>query len=552
MSIGKLTGGLGVRAARDGEQLTTLDDAVRTLAAGDLVIVDESGPIGLAGVMGGASTEMSEATTDVVIEAAAFDPASVSRTARTVKLTSESSKRFERGVDHGACVAAARRAAELLVRYAGGTISPDVTVAGEPEPMPSTTFGVDLPQRILGMPVTADQVVTALEGAGCTVARTGGEITVTPPTWRTDLVQPYDYVEEVGQKVGLDKIVGTLPPAPGGRGATASQRGRRAVARELAALGLVELLTFPFAAEAELDRLGIPADDQRRRLVRLANPLAETSPYLRSTMLPGLLAAAARNASRGQDDLALFEVGAVFRQRPGAGPAPMPPVDRRPSDAELAAIEAALPEQPRQLGVLLAGNWLPQAWDHPAQPAGWQQAMGIVDAVGRTLGVRLERRQAQQPPFHPGRCAEVLLDGTVIGYAGELHPSVVAEFALPHGAAAVELDLDAVLAAQPGPGRIAPLSGYPVAKEDVAVVVDDQVPAAEVQRALTAGAGNLLESIRLFDIYTGDQVPAGKKSLAYALRFRAPGRTLTDAEAATARDAAVAAAAQACGAVLRS
>ncbi|OYO02833.1 phenylalanine--tRNA ligase subunit beta [Enemella evansiae] len=548
----KLSGPITVRAARPGERLTTLDDQQRTLAETDLVIADDSGAIGLAGVMGGAATELSDSTSTVVIESAHFDPASISRTARSHRLPSEASRRYERGVDPGAAYAAAMRAARLLEGLGGGTIDEAVTVVGEVPQLPSTTLPVGLSDAILGMPVGADRVVESLTGAGIEVQQNGDTLTVTPPSWRPDLRDPYDYVEEVGQKVGLDKIVGTLPPAPGGRGATASQRGRRAVARELAALGLVELLTFPFAAEAELDRLGIPADDQRRRLVRLANPLAETSPYLRSTMLPGLLAAAARNASRGQDDLALFEVGAVFRQRPGAGPAPMPPVDRRPSDAELAAIEAALPEQPRQLGVLLAGNWLPQAWDHPAQPAGWQQAMGIVDAVGRTLGVRLERRQAQQPPFHPGRCAEVLLDGTVIGYAGELHPSVVAEFALPHGAAAVELDLDAVLAAQPGPGRIAPLSGYPVAKEDVAVVVDDQVPAAEVQRALTAGAGNLLESIRLFDIYTGDQVPAGKKSLAYALRFRAPGRTLTDAEAATARDAAVAAAAQACGAVLRS
>jgi phenylalanyl-tRNA synthetase beta chain len=545
-------GPIVVRAAREGERPTTLDGQNRALATTDLVIADDSGAIGLAGVMGGATTELSESTEAVIIEAAAFDAATVSRTARSHKLPSEASRRFERGVDPGAAYAAARRAAELMAELGGGAIDQNVTVVGEVPAMPSTTLPVDLPSRILGMAVDPDTVRASLAGAGITVEHSSDTLTVTPPSWRPDLRDPYDYVEEVGQKVGLDGIVGVLPRAPGGGGLTVGQQGRRAVTAALAQTGLVEVLTFPFQATAELDRLQIPADDPRRRQVRLANPLAETTPFLRTTMLPGLLAAAARNTSRGLDDLALFETGLVFRARTDSGPAPMPPVDRAPTEAQWRAINESLPDQPRHLGVLLAGNWLPGGWARKAEPVTWRHAMGVVETVAAAVGVRLDRRAGACSPFHPGRCAEVLLDGAVIGYAGELHPTVVEEAGLPTGASAVELDLDAVLAAIPGPGTIAPLSGYPVAKEDVALVVDEAVPSAEVERALVAGAGELLESVRLFDIYRGDQIPAGKKSLAYALRFRATGRTLKDAEANQCRDAAVAAAGAATRAVLRS
>ncbi|WP_432560447.1 phenylalanine--tRNA ligase subunit beta [Granulicoccus sp. GXG6511] len=547
-----LQGAIVVRAAKPGEKLTTLDDQVRTLSPDDLVIADDSGAIGLAGVMGGAKTELSDTTTEVVIEAAAFESASISRTSRGQKLPSEASRRFERGVDPGASYAAALRAARLLAELGGGALDPAVTVVGEVPTPPSTTIDAGLSEAILGMPVDTETVIRSLTGAGIEVTQDGDRLTVTPPTWRPDLRDPYDYVEEVGQKVGLDKIVGIIPPAPGGRGLTRAQRGRRAVVTALATTGLVELLTFPFAAEADLDKLAVPADDPRRRFVRLANPLAETAPCLRTTMLPGLLAAAGRNFSRGLDDLALFEIGSVYRAKPGAPAAPMPPVDRRPTDEEWGQFAAALPDQPRHIGVLLSGNWVPQNWNTPAEPVTWRHAMGVVDTLAEALGVTLERRRGAQVPWHPGRCAEVVLNGEVVGHAGELHPNVIAEFALSQGAAAVELDLDAILAGVPGPGTIAPLSAFPVAKEDVALVVDADVPSAAVEAALRSGAGELLESIHLFDIYVGEQIPAGKKSLAYALRFRAIGRTLKDAEAIAARDAAVAAAGAACGAVLRS
>ena len=551
-----LSGPIVVRKARLGERLVTLDDVTRDLDADDLLITDDSGPIGLAGVMGGASTELRDTTVDIVIEAASFEPATVSRTLRRHNLPSEASRRFHRGVDPNAAYSAAHLAARLLVELGGGTLSDAETVAGEVPAMPAQAIDADLPSRILGVEVEPSRVVEILRESGCdieidpSVGSGQARLSLVPPTWRPDLRDPYDYVEEVGRKVGFDQIPSVVPQAPVGRGLTAGQRARRAVARALADAGFVEVLTFPFASSEDLDRMGVPADDDRRALMRLANPLAETAPYLRTSVLPGLFAAVARNTSRGNDDLALFEAGSVFFAGSGE-PAPIPSVEQRPSAAELAAIEAALPRQPRYLAAVVCGQWRRAGWQDEGTAAGWPQAFAFADLAATALGTRLERRPAVQAPWHPGRCAELVLGGVVVGHAGELHPEVVRAFGLPARTAAVELDLDALVAAAPGPGSITPVSGHPVAKEDVALVVPDEVGAGEVQRALVDGAGELLESISLFDVYTGGQVPPGHRSLAFALRFRAPDRTLTEAEIAVARDAAVARAVAACGAVLR-
>ncbi len=537
----RLDGAIVVRQATAGEKLTTLDDTVRTLHVDDLVITDGSGPIGLAGVMGGASTEIGPGTTSVVIEAAHFDAMTVARTSRRHKLGSEASRRFERGVDPAAAYAAAHRVADLLVELAGGTLAPGETVVGAvPTPVP-TTIDVDLPGRILGTEIDPERVVTLLEAVGATVAVDGTALTVTPPTWRPDLTDPYDYVEEVGRLVGFDTITPTVPRAPVGRGLTAVQRGRRAVTAAVVAAGFVEVLSFPFATAEDLDKLGVPTGDRRRRLNRIANPLAETSPYLRTTLLPGLFGAVARNRSRGNDDLALVETGSVFYAAEPARSAPRPGVTGPPTAEELAAMDAALGEQPRHLAAVLTGSWRASGWQGGPQPAGWQQALAVTEVAARALGVTLVRRAAEQSPWHPGRCAEIATaDGVVLGYAGELHPQVVAAFGLPERTAAVEIDLSALLAAAPPRGSVAPISGYPVAKEDVALIVGADVPAATVESALRRGAGQLLETVELFDVYTGPQVGEGRKSLAFALRFRAADRTLTDAESGAARDAAVA------------
>jgi phenylalanyl-tRNA synthetase beta chain len=549
----RLAGTVVARQAAPGEKLTTLDDVVRELDPADLVIADDSGPIGLAGVMGGASSELSSSTTAVVIEAAHFDALTVARTSRRHRLTSEASRRFERGVDPAAAYAAAHRAAALLVELAGGTLAEAETVSGSVPPGPTTTLDADLAPRVLGVELGTEEVVDLLGRVGADVQVHGATLRATAPTWRPDLTDPYDYVEEVGRLVGYDAIPPVVPRAPVGRGLTPAQRARRAVTQAAAGAGFVEVLSFPFAAAEDLDRMGVPAEDRRRALTRILNPLAETSPYLRTSILPGLFGAVTRNTSRGQDDLALFETGAVFFAPEPRRAAPRPSVSGRPSAADLAAMDEALGDQPRHLAAVLTGAWRRPGWDSAGERAGWTHALALADLAGRTVGLDLGRRAADVAPWHPGRCAALVLPGTdqVIGHAGELHPSVVADFGLPARTAALELDLDALVAAAPAVGRVPALSSHPVAKEDVALVVDAGVPSAAVEAALRAGAGELLESVQLFDIYTGPQIGEGRKSLAFALRFRAADRTLTDADTGAARDAAVARAAQDTGAVQR-
>jgi phenylalanyl-tRNA synthetase beta chain len=547
-----LDGPIVVRKAAEGEKLTTLDDVVRPLHPDDLLITDASGPIGLAGVMGGATTELSFSTRNVVIEAAHFDAMTIARTSRRHKLSSEASRRFERGVDPEASYAGAHRVAELLAAHAGGTLLVDETVRGAVAARPSTTIADVLPTQILGTHVDHVSVVRLLQAIGATVADGGDTLTVTPPSWRPDLNDPYDYVEEVGRQIGFDTIEPVVPTAPVGRGLSRDQRARRAINLALAARGFVEILTFPFASTTDLDLMRVPADDRRRRLNKIVNPLSEATPYLRTSLLPGLFAAVTRNRSRGNDDLALFEAGSVFFASDPPLAAPRPPVTERPSTEELDALDRALGQQPRHVGAVLTGQWVPAGWERRGIPADWQQAIAFVEVAAAAIGLRLDRRAAEHPPWHPGRCAEFTLpSGATIGFAGELHPEVCAAFGLPSRTAAAEIDLDALIAAAPASGDIPMISGFPVAKEDVALIVDNEVPAAAVERALRVGAGPLLESVWLFDVYTGPQIGEGKKSLAYALRFRAPDRTLTDAEAAAARDAAVARAAKLTGAVQR-
>jgi phenylalanyl-tRNA synthetase beta chain len=547
-----LDGPIVVRKAAEGEKLTTLDDVVRPLHPDDLLITDASGPIGLAGVMGGATTELSFSTRNVVIEAAHFDAMTIARTSRRHKLSSEASRRFERGVDPEASYAGAHRVAELLAAHAGGTLLVDETVRGAVAARPSTTIADVLPTQILGTHVDHVSVVRLLQAIGATVADGGDTLTVTPPSWRPDLNDPYDYVEEVGRQIGFDTIEPVVPTAPVGRGLSRDQRARRAINLALATRGFVEILTFPFASTTDLDLMRVPADDRRRRLNKIVNPLSEATPYLRTSLLPGLFAAVTRNRSRGNDDLALFEAGSVFFASDPPLAAPRPPVTQRPSTEELDALDRALGQQPRHVGAVLTGQWVPEGWERRGIPADWQQAIAFVEVAAAAIGLRLDRRAAEHPPWHPGRCAEFTLpSGATIGFAGELHPEVCAAFGLPSRTAAAEIDLDALIAAAPASGDIPMISGFPVAKEDVALIVDNEVPAAAVERALRVGAGPLLESVWLFDVYTGPQIGEGKKSLAYALRFRAPDRTLTDAEAAAARDAAVAMAAELTGAVQR-
>lgn len=576
-------GPIGVRRATAGEQLTTLDGAKRVLDAEDLVITDNRGPIGLAGVMGGANTEIAapvadpgtgepRGTTDVVIEAAHFDALSIARTARRHKLSSEAAKRFERGVDPEAASAAAQRTVDLLVLLAGGTAEDGVTEVVTPRGPRTITISANHPDKVAGVDYGRETVVRRLQQVGCDVygntaawnaslggggRATGGkdELVVTVPSWRPDLSEPNDLAEEVIRLEGYENLPSTLPKPPAGRGLTERQRLHRRVGRALAGAGYVEALNYPFTGSAILDQLGIEADDPRRAAVTLVNPLSDEEPDLRTTLIPGLLNALRRNYGRGTHDLALFETGPVFRATGDEKPASRLVVDRRPTDDEIASLDASLPQQPRRAAVVLAGGREQDGWWGSARPAIWADAIEAGRTVAREAGVELIVRQDQHAPFHPGRCAALLAlaDGEeiLVGNAGELHPRVIKTLALPERTCAMEIDLDRLEQAGTGPLRAPKISAFPVATQDVALVVDAGVPAAEVEGALRDGAGELLESLRLFDVFTGEQIGAGKKSLAYALRFRADDRTLTAEEASAARDAAVAAAVGRTGAVLR-
>jgi phenylalanyl-tRNA synthetase beta chain len=590
----KLTGEIVIRRAEPGEKLETLDHVVHTLDPADILITDGSGPISMAGTMGGLSTEIDGTSTDLVIEAAHFDARGTAKMSRRHKLHSEASYRFERGVDRELPLRASAKAVALLSGLGGGDVVPGCTHASVEVTPVLISMAVDYPDKVAGVVYGRNTVVRRLREVGCSVRETraatptvapwraGQEpavtvlagsgpsaplvpvLEVTPPSWRPDLTDPADLAEEVIRLEGYENIPVRMPRALAGRGLTPRQRLRRSVGRTLAESGYVEILSSPFGSRADADLLGLPPEDMRRPAVVVANPLSEDEPLLRTTLLPGLFRVLARNIGRGFADTALFEIGLVFRPRPGAADsAPILPVDRGPTVAELAGLEAALPDQPLRVGAVLTGEKELDGWWGKGRAASWADAIEAARAIGRICRVPLDIRADKHAPWHPGRCAAIYVqvadsDGQrewLAGHAGELHPRVIQAFGLPPRTCAMELDLSVVFTAAEavGPVQAPELSGYPLATQDVALVVDAAVPAAEVEAALVAGAPeDLLEGVRLFDVYTGAQVGEDRKSLAYTLRFRAPDRTLTAAEATAARDAAVAEASRRVGAVLRS
>ena len=549
----RLQGGIVVRRAAPGERIRTLDDVDRALDPNDLVIADDSGPVAIAGVMGGATTEIDDSTSEIVLESAHFDPVSVAYTARRHRLPSEASRRFERGVDPALAPVAAQAAQALLTELGGA----DPSVAGTDVDLLPTREVIrldpTLPGRLTGVDYGEPTVVSRLRDVGCAVEESSStsEVLVTPPSWRPDLTRPEDLVEEVARLEGFDRLPVTVPSAPAGRGLSRRQRLRRAAVRALADSGYVEVLTYPFVAADISSALLLEAGDGRIPSVRVSNPMSDEEPFLRPTLLPGLLAALGRNVSRGFADLALYETGLVFRRRDGQTQGIRPKVGVRPSPDELAAIEASLPYQPWHLAVVLAGSRERSGWWGPGRAASWADSVEAARTVASTLGVTLEVRSDAHAPWHPGRCAALELNGRVVGHAGELHPRAVEAFELPARTCAMELRLDDLLDAATGEAKAPPISAFPPATFDLALVVDVSTPAAEVAAAVRTGAGPLLEDLRLFDLYQGVQVGEGHKSLAFALRLRAPDRTLTAEETAAVREAAVRAAAERCGARLR-
>ena len=545
----KLTLPLVVRRAQAGEKLTTLDDVERVLDPQDLVIADGEGGsrvLAIAGVMGGATSEVTETTTNVLIEAAHFHPVSVARSARRHKLPTESSKRFERGVDYQLAPVAAQRAADLLVRYGGGSYGPITEIDRTQAPAP-IEFALDAAARLTGVDYPREQVVGLLREIGCQVNDDGGAtVQVSAPSWRPDLTGSAELVEEIARLDGYDNIPVQLPVAPAGTGLTFAQRARRDIVRTVAEQGLTQVLSYPFVGDI-YDRLELPADDERRQAVRIANPLADDAPLLRTSVLDSLIDVAVRNVSRGIGDVALYEVGNVTTSA-GVVPAPIPGVAQRPSQAEIEALAAGTPRQRLHLGAILCGQHGYSGVLQHVRNWDWADAVELVRDIASLLGVKLHVANAERAPWHPGRCAEIRIVvptknptrpqiGEVIGYAGELHPRIVKKLGLPERACAVELDLDALIecSGKQPVVKAQPVSTYPAAKEDFAFVVDEDTPSQAVAAAIIIAGGKLLDDVRLFDVYRGPQLGPGRKSLAFSVRLRASDHTLSASETEAAR-----------------
>lgn len=543
--LDKLTGGITVRRAKAGEQLETLDGKVRSLDFEDLLITDDSGPIGIAGVMGGASTEVSDTTKSIILEAAVFDPISIARSARRHKLPSEASKRFERGVDPQLAPFAATRAAELLIELAGGKLS---GLGAEVNQVLDTTaieMELSFPEQHVGVSYSTDEIVGSLEAIGATVEIKGSTLLAKVPSWRPDLRHKTDLVEEVARLVGYDKIPATIPVAPPGRGFTPRQQYRRRVLGNLTGAGFVEVLNYPFVSATENEVFA------GSNGVELENPIQSERSQLRRSLLPGLIQAAARNLSRGFVNLALIEEGSAFLDAPGEKVSTLPVGNQRPSAEVLEALNNSIPVQPRHIAGLALGNWVQGELSLPAIESGYPQMVDAVQLIAKLAGVSAELVQTAVPGYHPGRAAKVLVNGFEVGAVGELHPDIASDYHLPRRVGVFELNLDAIFQLAPETVQAGEINPMPAATQDISLLVAKDTPAATILETLKVAAGELLEEIRLTDDYRGQGIAEGKKSLTFALRFRAKDKTLTQAEATIARDAAVASATEKHGAELR-
>ena len=532
---------IDVRRAEPGERLATLDGAERALDAEDLVIADADGAIGLAGVMGGERTEVHDGTTTLLVEVASFDPVTVSRTARRHKLFTEASTRFERTVPVESVPLGVSHASDLIARLSGGT----VVAASDAYPTPVERESITLrPARArahLGMAIDDGTQRKLLESIACDVAGDGEALRVTPPAYRPDIREEADLYEELARLHGYDKLPETLPSTGQVGGRSPEHEARRVVRRALAGAGWTEVLTFPFIADRDVEALGLPDGDDRLRTIPLVNPLSAEEAVLRTTLLPGLARIVRHNANRQAPDLAVFEIGHVF----------LPPHDDDPG-APGGPEDTLLPAEHLLLGFAASGLFQPRRHDQPGRAADVYDLIGAAETVRTALGhPALHAEPTDAAPFHPGRAARLLLDGREVGVVGELHPRVAEALELPKRTLAGELRLDLLLAGGVRPARGLAPSPLPGLRFDVAVVVDEAVPASAVQEVVARAAGERLSRLELFDVFRGEQLGEGRKSLAYALRLDDPDRQLAAEDEAAAIDAIDAAVAEHLGGRLR-
>jgi phenylalanyl-tRNA synthetase beta chain len=522
-----------VRRAREGETLRTLDGRDRRLTAGDTLITSGEQPLALAGIMGGEDSEVRHDTTRVLIESAHFPPATVRRTMRRLGMSTEGGQRWARGVDPEGAEPVCDQAARLMASLAGGAVAAGRLRAG-PGVGERPAIRLDWARSAVRLGAPADPGFAAghLRAVGCrTEVPDDRTVVAVPPSWRFDLELWADLEEEVARRWGYDQIPATLPGATGGR-LTDEQRLRRQARQVLAGMGVTEAQSYPFSSQAALDRLGLDPDDPRRRALRLANPISEEAPELRTTLLPGLAEVVRRNLARGLPGVAVYELGAVF----------LPDGD----DPD------GLPAEPLTLGLLLSGQRPAGRFDDPTPPFDFADVKGVVEGLVAALGVEGVGYRAEGPmPYHPGRCAAVLVGQRPVGLLGQLHPRVAAALELPAASFAAELEVAPLLAAVPRMRPAPTPSPYPELSFDVAFMVPPGVAAGDLEAVLREAAGELLARLTLFDAYEGPPLPPGHRNLAYRVALQAADRTLTDRDGTAVRDRMAAAARERLQATLR-
>ena len=538
----KIKGGLTIKRAGKARKFTTLDGQERELDADDLMVWDDEQPLSLAGTMGGLSSEITQSTTDIALEAAVFSQVCVAKNSRRHRISSEASRRLERGVDPLLPQYASARFVQLLTLHSTA-VHVATVVDGKPELSPKIKMDPEYVSKVLGFNVSAKIVTEHLRTIGCEVEEK--TFTIQPPSWRLDLLTPADLTEEVARMIGYDKIPSTLPPRPLHATLSSTQKRRRSIALMLANRGFAEVQSFPFTNQATIDSMGFVGE--RASTYKLANPMSDEFPLLRVHLVPGLIEVAARNISRGAKDFAIFEMGSIFRSSQKLDAAFNPDLHKRPSKEEISRIFSSIPNQGYHVAGLLAGKIENENWQGKARSYNWQDAIAYAQEILNLCNLDWSIARSDFAPWHPGRCAELLVDGKVVAHAGEIHPRIISAYGLPERSVAFAVALSAL----PDSELVRPkrVGTMPAAVQDVALIVDEGVSAQQVEKALRQGAGPLLESITLFDRY--DKIGDGKISLAFTLVFRDPNRTLTGEEIAAMRESATSMASKTCGAILR-
>lgn len=502
-----------VRRAKNNETILTLDDVERQLDDSMLVIADSSKPIALAGVMGGATSEVSENTTSILLESAYFKPTNIMRTSRGLGLISESSLRFERGTDPNGAVFAANRAAQLMAELANGKV-----LKGLIDVYPKTINPITLKLRvnrvnkILGTDLPAGEIDKILESLEIEVSKAekNNQLNVLIPTFRPDLEREIDLVEEIGRVYGYNRIQSTLPESSGKQGGLSfSQWVEKRIKNSLISSGFWETINYSFVTPSFYEKIRLDKEHPLATHISLKNPLSEDQSVLRTTLVPGLLDVVKRNVNRDIYNVQVFEMGKVFR-----------PVS-----------EKELPDEFLMVAGMATGSWQEDQWYDKAKPIDFFDVKGAIESLLVDLGVEdWSLRRASHPTFHPGKYAELFINGELAGILGETHPEVNAVYEFPNKVVAFEVFVDVLVSHTKPITRFSEILRYPGISLDVSLIVDEKVSNEQIIKAIRVTGGKLLKEVRLFDLYTGKNIPTGKKSLAYSLTYQASDRTLTDEE----------------------